>query len=74
MKLAIDKFVHEPPGISIIPETEYEAWMRDTAICAIHGAFYSGFAACPTCEVMDLTPNDIERMPKMGRHKSSVDR
>ena len=47
---------------------------EDTAICAIHGAFYSGFAACPTCEVMDLTPNDIERMPKMGRHRSSVDR
>lgn len=25
MKLVIDKFVHEAPGISIIPETEYEA-------------------------------------------------
>lgn len=25
MKLVIDRFVHEPPGISIIPETDYEA-------------------------------------------------
>jgi hypothetical protein len=27
MKLAVDRFVHEPPGISIIPETEFEAAM-----------------------------------------------
>ena len=25
MKLIVDKFVYEPPGLSIIPETEYEA-------------------------------------------------
>ncbi len=25
MKLIIDKFVYEPPGLSIIPETDYEA-------------------------------------------------
>jgi hypothetical protein len=25
MKLVIDRFVYEPPGISIIPETDYEA-------------------------------------------------
>ncbi len=25
MKLVVDRFVYEPPGISIIPETEFEA-------------------------------------------------
>ena len=25
MKLIVDRFVHEPPGLSLIPETEYEA-------------------------------------------------
>lgn len=25
MKLVIDRYVHEPPGIAIIPETEFEA-------------------------------------------------
>ncbi len=25
MKLVVDRFVYEPPGLSIIPETEYEA-------------------------------------------------
>ena len=25
MKLLINRFVHEPPGLSIVPETEFEA-------------------------------------------------
>ena len=25
MKIVVDRFVHEPPGISIVPETDYEA-------------------------------------------------
>lgn len=25
MKLVVDKFMHESPGLSVIPETEYEA-------------------------------------------------
>lgn len=25
MKLLVDRFAHEPPGLSIIPETDYEA-------------------------------------------------
>jgi len=27
MKLVIDRFVYEPPGLSIIPETDFEAAM-----------------------------------------------
>lgn len=27
MKLVVDRFVYEPPGISIIPQTEFEAAM-----------------------------------------------
>jgi hypothetical protein len=25
----------------------------DTAICSIHGAFYSGYCVCPVCKIME---------------------
>lgn len=39
-----------PACVELMRAEEAVAW--ESAICGIHGAFYSGHAACPTCAVM----------------------
>lgn len=57
-----------PPPAYCETDAVAEALSREeTAICRIHGSFYSGFPKCPTCEAMekadapppDLTPGNV---------------
>lgn len=55
MKLVVDRFIHEPPGISIVPETEFEAailsryWKDETLVVSIGRASSQFLSADGRC-------------------------
>ncbi len=47
-------------------------WLNldETAMCHLHGAFYSGFHMCPTCQAIMYT--DDTALPDSSRNSAEV--